>query len=151
MVARADLRRHWRGTIAVALLVALVGGVTLAALAGARRSASSLRRFEEASRSSNFQFAVSAYTPAQLAKLRSSPGVDGVGVVDLLFVGPTAALFDHIQIAAAVDRSLGTEVDRPRVVAGRLANPAAIDEVNIGEGLAQRAHLGIGDSSTTAP
>src|SRR3954468_23142888 len=106
MVARADLRRHWRGTIAVALLVALVGGVTLAALAGARRSASSLRRFEEASRSSDFQFEVSAYTPAQLAKLRSSPGVDGVGVVETLFIGPYSTSFDHIQIAAAVDRKL---------------------------------------------
>src|SRR3954453_23802950 len=95
MGAGSDLRRPWRGTIAVALLVALVGGVTLAALAGARRSASSLRRFEEASHSSNFQFEVSGYTPAQLAKLRSSPGVDGVGIVELLLVGPASTSFDH--------------------------------------------------------
>jgi len=145
MVARADLRRHWRATVAVALLVALVGGVTLAALAGARRSASSLRRFQEESRSSDFQFEVSASTPAQLAKLRRSPGVIGVGVADLLLVGPASATFRHIQIAAAVDRTLGTEVDRPRVVAGRLANPDAVDEINIGEGLSRIAHLGVGD------
>jgi hypothetical protein len=149
MVARADLRRHWRGTIAVALLVALVGGVTLAALAGARRSASSLRRFQEASRASDFQFVVSGYTPAQLARLRRAPGVDGVGIVELLFVGPKSPAFDHIQIAATIDRKLGTEVDRPRLVAGRLANPDAADEINIGEGLAQRAHLGIGDAIET--
>src|SRR5689334_13762388 len=116
MVARADLRRYWRGTIAVTLLVALVGAVTLAALAGARRSASSLRRFEDASRASNIQFQVSTYTPAQLRSMRRIPGVEGFGVVDTLFVGPANPKLRHIQIAALVDRKLGTEIDRPRVI-----------------------------------
>ncbi len=70
MVARTELRRHWRGTVAVMLLVGVVGAVTLAALAGARRSSSSLQRFNDVSRSSNIQVELGSYTPAQLAALR---------------------------------------------------------------------------------
>jgi hypothetical protein len=146
MVARTELRRHWRGTVVVTLLVGLIGAVTLSALSGARRSSSSLRRFNDESRSSNIQVQVGSYTPAQLAELRKTPGVDGLSVVDLLFVGPAAPALQHLLIAASVDRALGTEVDRPRLVSGRLANPDALDEVNIGEGLAAMTHLRVGDT-----
>jgi ABC-type antimicrobial peptide transport system permease subunit len=149
MVAKAELRRFWRGTVVVMLLVGLVGAVTLAALSGARRSSSSLRRFNDASRSSNIEFEVKSYTPAQRAALARAPGVEGIGIVDLLFLGPAVPTLEHLQIAAAVDRALGTQVDRPRLVAGRLANPDSIDEIDIGEGLAAKAHLRIGDSINT--
>src|SRR6478752_1318164 len=149
MVARTELRRYWRGTVVAMLLVGLVGAVTLASLCGARRSSSSLRRFNEVSRSSNIQIQVSSYTPAQIAALRRTPGVEGVGVVDLLFLGPAAPALQHLLIAAPVDRALGTEVDRPRLVAGRLANPDSLDEINIGEGLAKMSHLRIGDTLDT--
>ena len=78
--------------------------------------------------------------------MRRTPGVEGVGVVDLLFFGPAGPALQHLLIAAPVDRALGTEVDRPRLVAGRLANPNALDEINIGEGLAALTHLGVGDT-----
>ena len=149
MVARTELRRHWRGTVVVMLLVGLVGTVTLAALAGARRSSTSLRRFNDASRSSNIQVQVGSYSPAQLAALRRTPRVEGVGIVDLLFMGPSAPALQHLLIAAPIDRALGTEVDRPRLVAGRLANPNTLDEVDIGEGLAAMTHLGVGDTIDT--
>src|SRR6476620_10767501 len=143
MVARVELRRRWRGTVVVMLLVGLVGAVTLAALSGARRSSTSLRRFNDVSRSSNIQIQLKSYTPAQITALLRVPGVEGVGIVDLLFLGPAAPALQHLLIAAPVDRALGTEVDRPRLVAGRLANPNSLDEVNIGEGLAAMNHLRI--------
>ena len=37
-------------------------------------------------------------------------------------------------------------IDRPRLVAGRFANPDAADEVDIDEPLAQAGHLRIGDT-----
>lgn len=43
--ARAELRRRWRGTVGLALLVGLAGGVVLAAVAGARRTATAMDRF----------------------------------------------------------------------------------------------------------
>ena len=140
------MRRHWRGTVVVMLLVGLVGAVTLAALSGARRSSSSLRRFNDVSRSSNIQVQLGSYTSAQLAALRRTPGVEGVGIVDLLFVGTTAPALQHQLLAAPVDSALGTEVDRPRLIAGRLANPNTLDEINIGEGLAAMTHLRVGDT-----
>ncbi len=118
MVARTELRRHWRGTIVVMLLVGLVGAVTLAALSGARRSSSALRRFNDVSRSSNIQVQLGSYTRAQHATLRRTPGVEGVGVVDLLFLGPPGPALQHQLIGAPVDGALRTEVDRPRLVAG---------------------------------
>ena len=146
MVSRTELRRHWRGAVVVMLLVGLVGAVTLAALAGARRSRTALRRFNAVSRSSNIEVQLGSYTPAQLAMLRATPGVEGVGVVDLLFLGPAGPALQHQLIAAPVDGALGTEVDRPRLVTGRLANPNTLDEINIGEGLAALTHLGVGDT-----
>src|SRR5438132_9393545 len=50
MAARAQLRRRWGSTVALALLVGLTGGVVLAAVAGASRTDSSMRRFVAYSR-----------------------------------------------------------------------------------------------------
>jgi len=44
MVVRSRLRRHWRSTMAVGLLIELIGGVVLAALAGRRRVQTSYDR-----------------------------------------------------------------------------------------------------------
>ncbi|MCI3950240.1 MAG: hypothetical protein K0R11_2174, partial [Acidimicrobiales bacterium] len=42
---RAELRRRWPALLVVGVLVGVVGGVTSAAVAGARRTASSYDRF----------------------------------------------------------------------------------------------------------
>ena len=42
---RSDLRRRWRAWAALALLVALVGGVAMASVAGYRRTSSAMDRF----------------------------------------------------------------------------------------------------------
>ena len=39
----------------------------------------------------------------------------------------------------------GTVVDNDRIVAGRRPNPEAVDEVTLGEGIAARLHLRVGD------
>ena len=45
LVLRAELRRRWRSWLALAALVALVGGLVLAAAAAGRRTASAFPRF----------------------------------------------------------------------------------------------------------
>jgi hypothetical protein len=146
MVARIELRRRRLGTLVAMLLVGFVATLTLAAVAGARRSASALRRFDTATSTSNLDVLVSSYTPAQLAAVRDIPGVEGVGVVNLMFVQPTDPRpeLQHLNIAAADDAGIGASVDRPRLVAGRLANPNAPLEIDIGQGLASIAHLQVG-------
>src|SRR5437667_12530797 len=50
MAARAQLRRRWGATVALALLVGLAGGVVLAAVAGASRTETAMKRFVDYSR-----------------------------------------------------------------------------------------------------
>src|SRR5437016_6056647 len=50
MAARAQLRRRWGATVALALLVGLAGGVVIAAIAGASRTEAAMKRFVAYSR-----------------------------------------------------------------------------------------------------
>jgi ABC-type antimicrobial peptide transport system permease subunit len=57
-------------------------------------------------------------------------------------------------MGAPLDNALGTLVDRPRLIAGRLANADAPDEVTIGEALSAQEHLPLGgylDASSLSP
>ncbi len=52
-------------------------------------------------------------------------------------------------MATSVDGSFGTVVDRPRVIAGRLADPDAVDEVTISESFAEQAGVKVGSVFAT--
>src|SRR5262249_52782302 len=69
---------------------------------------------------------------------RCAPG----GAVQLQTQTP---VLQNLATAVELDRTIGTAVDRPRVVVGRRANPDAVDEVNVGESLATLMHVGVGD------
>jgi hypothetical protein len=47
--------------------------------------------------------------------------------------------------AAQIDHRFGTQVDRARIVEGRVAHLGAVDELTIGEGLASLLHVDVGD------
>jgi len=74
---RAELRGRWRSWVGVVLLIGLAGGATLAALAGARRTASSFDRFgEEASEAHAVIFehhwaAATPYVPSDEAMVQA--------------------------------------------------------------------------------
>ena len=74
MLARSELRRRWRSVVVLTLLVGFSGAVVLALVAGARRTESSLARFEDASRSADVEFDAGDVTPAQVDELRRVPG-----------------------------------------------------------------------------
>jgi hypothetical protein len=54
-----------------------------------------------------------------------------------------------LAIAAPVDSTMGTVVDRARLLSGRRADPSAPDEITIGEALAAQHHLHVGDHLDT--
>ena len=147
LLARSDLRRRWRSVVVLTLLVAFAGAVLLALIAGARRTETSLARFEQVSRSANVEIDAGDTTPEQLAEFRRTPGVAAVAQLHQLTLisrtGPFANQF--LPSAAQVDERFGTEVDRARVVAGRAAHLDAVDELTIGEGLASLLHVDVGD------
>src|SRR4051812_19791630 len=77
MVARSQARRRLTGLVLVGLLAALVSGAVLAAVPGARRTESTLDRFQTWSSSADIY--VQTYSAEQLpdllAAVRADPGV----------------------------------------------------------------------------
>src|SRR5262249_2977913 len=119
IVAGWDLRRRVRGLVFGVVLVAIVGALILATIAGARWSSTASDRFQRASPSADLEFA-SDPTPSALAQLRRLPGVAGVGTLEAYgLVLPSAPDFQDIGVSD--NRGFGTAVDRDRLVAGRRA------------------------------
>ena len=144
LVVRAQLRRR-RGAVAfLVILVGLVGGMVLATTAGARRTETSVSRFNASARSAYIQLFIPNPTPSQLAALRRTPNVVAVAAARAYFI-----LFKDVTNLSAVaplDNVLGNDVDRVRVVHGRLADPNAPDEINLGESEAAQLHKRVCDT-----
>jgi hypothetical protein len=142
-VSARDLRRRWRRVIALALVVGAAGAVATAAAAGARRSSTALDRFKAASRAADLELQVVRPSAAQVRALAASPHVASIAVLHAYGITIPAAM-DFQGIVVPADGQEGTTIDRERIVAGRAANPDAVDEVTIGEGLAARLQLHVG-------
>jgi ABC-type lipoprotein release transport system permease subunit len=146
--ARAELRRRWRATLALALLVGLVGAVVLSVVAGARRSASSYRRFSQISRSADVTLYAS--DSSRLDQVQRLPEVQAVGRI----IAPALAPLDPSQpsqqftTVASPDGSLLAAVDRVRVVKGRAALQDQADELVISEQVAIDFRLTVGQRVT---
>jgi ABC-type lipoprotein release transport system permease subunit len=143
MLAGSELRRRWRSVVMLVLLVGVVGAIVLATAAGARRTGTALARFNSSSRAATVQLQVPAATATQLRALGQVPEVSSFGVAAGMYLQDTSA--PNLTIVAEPNTQLGTVVDRARVISGRAANPAAVDEVAIDESVAAQIHLGIGE------
>ncbi len=143
MLARAELRHRWRSAVVLTLLVGFVGAVVVALVAGARRTDTSLERFERQSRAATLEIDVGEATPEQIERFRRLPGVAGAAELRQLTMVSGSQRF--IAVAGQVDDRFGEVVDRARVIEGRLADQSRPDEVTIGESLADELHLDVGD------
>jgi ABC-type lipoprotein release transport system permease subunit len=146
MAVRSALRHHWRGVVVITVLVGLAGTVVLATVAGARRTATTLDRFTAYSRSADIEISALDAAPEQIGALRREPEVAAVAELHQMNLLLPDGSF--LPAAAAVDGRFGTVVDRPRILEGRLPRPSAPLELAIGETLAQRLHVGVGDTAT---
>jgi ABC-type lipoprotein release transport system permease subunit len=144
MLARMQIRRRWGSIALLTVLVGFVGVVVLASVAGARRTASSLDRFETASLSADVEVAAGDATAEQLREFRRTPNVAAVGALRQLTLFGERQGF--LPTAGPIDSTFGRTVDRARLVAGR--NARAVDELTIGEGLTSKLGVGIGDHLT---
>jgi hypothetical protein len=148
--ARSDLRRRWRATVLLALLVGLAGGVVLAAVAGARRTDGALGRFLAYNQSMDV-FVLGA--GPDLDAVQRLPQVAASGSRFYMFLAPptpsgrpdTAALGD-VNAWAPTRGPVWTTLDRPILVAGRHPDPARPFEVAVNERLASQRHLTPGDT-----
>ena len=142
---RAEFRGGWRGTLAIGLLVGVVGTAVLTVLAGARRTTSSVDRFRDAALSPHVYV---NYPPELDARVRNAvaraPGVEAVSYLQGLLALP--ASHQYIVMAAEVDGGLGRTIERGRLLAGRFARPDASDEVALSENPARLLGLRVGDT-----
>jgi hypothetical protein len=135
--ARVDLRRRWRSLVVLGLLAGITAGFAMAALAGARRADTALSRFRARTRAADaVVFASQVGVPhPDWSKLRSRPEVADLGVWDLLFGNqngqPGGLLFP------ANDKVFEQRFGTPMVLAGRMWNPSAPDEVVVSQAMAK--------------
>ena len=135
LVFGAEMRRRWRSWLALALLIALVGGVVLAAAGAGRRTASAFPRFVAA-----YGFDAAVYTTQPAPNRAAFPGVASATRVIGLDTGqPTCRTCSHpinptdfgILNAAPTGRSVF------KLVSGHLPDPSAPDQVLASFTLAQ--------------
>jgi FtsX-like permease family len=149
LIARAGLRRRWPSLIAVALLVALVSGAVLTALVGARRTSTSVDRFRDWAAASDASYQTADPTGAQVDELLEA--VDGMPDVEVatsrfLVNGfPLDESIPDIAILTDPDGTYGVDIDRPRVLTGRLPDPGSPDEILLNGQAAELTGLAVGD------
>src|SRR5205823_10581028 len=142
---RAELRQQWRTWLALAVLVGLIGGVALTAAAGARRTDTAYPRFLRGSHAAGLlvtsaRSGFHGYFRA-LARLPEVSWLAPAMFLQMSLPGPGAAPFSGMVAQASPFGGEGVSVDRVKVLAGRIFNPADPRAVMINQQLADREHL----------
>ncbi len=158
MRARAELRRHWRGTVGLALLIGLVGTVVLGSWAGARRTESAYSEYLAVTHAADFLISTNSSGSAQSVefyhRVEHLPGVARAGIVaGPLLVSetggkPDADVATVVQTLASEDGRAGYSVAGFRLSAGRMPRPDQPFEALANRTLALRRHLQVGSRFT---
>ncbi|HYF46626.1 MAG TPA: hypothetical protein VD926_10490, partial [Acidimicrobiales bacterium] len=143
VVALHELRKRWGAQLALMGLIAVAGGVMIASAAGASRTSTSYDRF--LAQSPTPDVFVGGLTPDVLGEIAELPEVDASAVVAQMSV-LVADPDKYYPFAAAVDMDEALELDRSRLLEGRLPRPEAIDEVALNERQAEGLEVEVGDT-----
>jgi len=145
LCVRAGLRQDWRGLALLTLITAVMGAVTLAALAGARRTDTAVAQFLQYA--GPLQGQVSA-DPATFGKIAALPGVAYTEVGALMLAVPVA--LDGRPVTANEGEVITQAIvhrppqSRAIVLAGRDAVQSRANEVMLNESAAQALHAHVG-------
>jgi hypothetical protein len=146
LVLRAEFRKRWRTWLMLALIAGLFAGAVQTAAAGARRTDAAypslvawshppdglLYSFPgQSQKFGHFSMAAAARLP-QVAQF-------------VVLASYTAVNPPDIGIWAPETDAVPSQFWHRKILAGRLANPARPDEVNISFTVAEASHLGVGD------
>ena len=158
---RATFRRRWTGYVWLVVLVGVVGGISMAAIAGARRTQSSFPVFEASTNPSDLQsfeeFAPATnigFSPRVNQEIAHLPFVRSVTPV-VGFDG-TLQIVSHLRSDAvpgeappALEGSPGGEfltTDRVTLLQGRMLEPSRPDEFMLSSGAAKAYSLHLGST-----
>ena len=154
VVARvgAELRRRWRPSLVLAVLLGVVGGITIAAFAGARRTSTSFDRMIEATDGWDVQINpdLGSDTALDLDAVAALPEVAAIsrGAGMPLFTPDAQGQADFaypVYALAAMDDTSFVDHHRPLLGDGRLPDPARPDEILLGPNVADDLGVGAGD------
>jgi hypothetical protein len=147
---RTELRRGWRSSLVLAVLVALAGGAALASLAAAHRTATAFERMRTATDAWDVLVNPNngSGSAVTLAELRRVPGVERIGRVDglILFPDVVGSLADAFELPPmfAVDSGAAYRVGRPVLDDGRMPAPDDAEGVFVDRTFARQRHLHVG-------
>jgi hypothetical protein len=141
--------RRWRSYIGVAVLLGLLGGLSLFAIAGARRTQSAYPRFLDAVDASTLSIGIPAgYDADAVAAVDALPEVVrsqtylGFGSLILDEDGQPSPAAEFEANGTFDGRSFGQ--DRFTPTSGRMARPDRVDEVVVNEYMAEQLGLRVG-------
>lgn len=147
---RATFRRRAASYIGVALLLGLFGGVALASLAGARRTASAFPRFRRATNPSDIQVDAGPYDPEAVDAIGHLPQVARAATYVAFYAvplhpdgQPDDSYFQDLEAVGSLD-GLYLDQDRFTPTSGRLPRSSREDEVVVNANLARVHHIRVG-------
>src|SRR5215467_1473632 len=142
---RAELRHQWRVWLALAVLLGVIGGIALTAAAGARRTGTAYPRFLRTSHAAQL-----AVFPARsgfggyfraVARLPAVSSSASAAFLQMSLPGRGASPYSGLTAEASPVGDDGVSLDRVKVLAGRLFDPADPHAIMISQTLADREHL----------
>ncbi|HJT38014.1 MAG TPA: FtsX-like permease family protein, partial [Actinomycetota bacterium] len=146
----AVLRRRWRATVVLSLLIGIGGAAALGAADGARRTQTAFPRMVKTTRAGDVLLSVAesgllGYYDAvgKLPEVSEVAPVAGVPLAALDARGQPDPNITAGTIAATDDR-FGFAMQRMNILAGRMYNASAVDEVVASERAAEDLHLRVG-------
>jgi hypothetical protein len=145
---RATWRTGWRPAVVVILLTGLLGAVSMAALAGARRTESAYGRYLQSVRASDVMVNIPSSNTALIAKVEHLPGVSSSAAWAGLDANPVVRgrvddsfLTDSVE--SSVDGSFYRQ-DTLTVLSGRLPSLTSSNEIALTPGIARLFGVGVG-------
>jgi hypothetical protein len=127
LILRSELRRRWRSWLALAVLIAVVGGVVMASAGAARRTASAFPSFVQ-----THGYDASIFSGVALPQLARYPTVARITRVPIVYNGQPACACTHpidnnnFNVLYVPPASLARTAN---LVAGTLPDPSSPDEV----------------------
>ena len=148
---RSELRRRWRATLLLVLLVGLIGGIVLTTVASTRRSSTAYERFREETLAGDLDIAPSDPSEEDFEAIRDLPQVEAMTRLAFPFIVPKGeGLYPFLDFLAMseVDNEFGRTMNLPRMLAGRLPPPGSVHDMVVSENYAAEADLAVGDEVT---
>ena len=142
----SELRRRWLSLAAIALTVGFVSGAVTTALAGARRTNTSIERFRDWAHASDGNFQTSSLEEAAPLRAFLARRSEVVAVAQRRLVNGFLLGRPISDIALVTDPEgrYGVVVDRPRLLVGRFPAPDASDEIMLNELAGRLAGVRVG-------